>query len=91
MTPEEKSLLERTYKLSEENNAMLRGIRRSTRLANAMRIIYWIVILGVSVGAYYAVEPYIKFLLGSLGSLTDLTSNVGSADVAAQSLRDLMK
>ncbi len=70
MTPEEKSLLERTYKLAEENNSMLRSIRRSTRLSLIFRAIYWLVIIGFSVGAYYFVQPYLTQLLGLYGSLS---------------------
>ena len=34
MTPEEKSLLERTYKMSEENNSILRKMRRAGRVVH---------------------------------------------------------
>ncbi len=91
MTPEEKSLLERTYKLVEENNAILASMRRGARITNIMRIIYWVVILVVSFGAYYAIQPYINVMLGSLGSLSGLVGNVNAANDAATSLRDLLK
>lgn len=91
MTPEEKSLLERTYKLAEENNGILVGIRRSARIANAMRIIYWVVIIGLSIGAYYAIQPYIDFMLKSFNSLSGLTGNIDAANAAVQSLQSLLK
>jgi len=59
MTPEERSLLERTYKLSLENNDLLRKIRRSNTMSSIFRAIYWVVIIGASVGAYYYVQPYV--------------------------------
>jgi hypothetical protein len=58
MTPEEKSLLERTYKLAEDNNKILRSIRRSNRWGTAIRVLYWVIIIGLSVGAFYALQPY---------------------------------
>ncbi|MDB5238996.1 MAG: hypothetical protein JWO00_331 [Candidatus Parcubacteria bacterium] len=70
MTPEEKSLLERTYAIAEENNGMLKSIRRTGRLALLARILYWVVILGVSVGAYYFIQPYINQLVGIYGSVS---------------------
>jgi len=91
MTPEEKSLLERTYKLAEENNSLLHSMRRSARLANIMRIAYWAVIILASVGAYYAIQPYLNFLVGSLQSIGGLTGNVESANAAVQSLKDFLK
>jgi hypothetical protein len=59
MTPEEKSLLERTHKLAEENNEILRGIRRSNRISAVFRVIYWIIIIGIGVGTFYFLQPYL--------------------------------
>ena len=64
MSPEEKSLLERTYKMTEENNQLLKSIRNSGRVGTAMRILYWIVIIGLSYGAYYFIQPYLKTVTG---------------------------
>jgi hypothetical protein len=63
MSPEEKSLLERTYKMSEENNSILRSIRRSNRFSGFMRVLYWIVIIGISYGLYAYLQPYIKTVM----------------------------
>jgi hypothetical protein len=67
MSPEERSLLERTYKMTEENNEILRSIRRSNRWSMALRATYWIVIIGLSIGAFYFVQPYIEFMTNTLG------------------------
>ena len=64
MTPEEKSLLERTYKLAEENHSMLKSIRRSHRLSAALRLLYWVVILLSGFAAYYLIQPYVDMLMG---------------------------
>ncbi len=60
MSPEERELLTHSIKLAEENNKMLRGMRRSARIGSVIRIIYWIIIIGGTIGAYYIVQPYIK-------------------------------
>ncbi len=90
MTPEEKSLLERTYKLSEENNKILISMRRSARVASILRYAYWVVIIVLSFGAYYAIQPYVNVMLGSLSSLTSMSGELNSASSAAQSLKDLL-
>ena len=59
MTPEEKSLLERTHKLAEENNSILRGIRRAGRWSSAARVIYWLIMVGIALGVYYYLQPYL--------------------------------
>ena len=63
MTPEERSLLQRTYVLAEENNAILRGIRRANRWGIAVKVFYWVIILGVTFGAFYFLQPYIESTL----------------------------
>jgi hypothetical protein len=60
MTPEEKSLLERTCKMAEENNGILRKMRRANRWGTAVRVLYWVVIVGAAVGAFYYLQPYIN-------------------------------
>lgn len=95
MTPEERSLLERTYKLAEENNEILRSIRRSTRVSMVFRVLYWVVIIIVSFGAYYFIQPYIDMMLGAYkqvqGSLLGIQGNLEAAQGAADSLRDLLQ
>ena len=60
MNSEERELLERTLKISEENNRILKGMRRASRLGTAFRIFYWLVIIGLGFGTYYFIEPYVK-------------------------------
>ena len=94
MTPEEKSLLERTYALSEENNQLLKSIRRSGRVRTVFHILYWAIILALSFGAYYLVQPYVTTLLGAfdqVGGLPGIKGNLDQAQNAATSLRDLLK
>lgn len=65
MTPEEKELLKRTLALAEENNDMLRSMRRSMRIQRFMSIVYWVFIIGSAVGAYYLIQPYIEAITGN--------------------------
>ena len=76
MTPEEKQLLVRTAELTEENNKILRGIRRSGRIANAFRILYWALIIGSAVGAYYFIQPYIDAITAGYSGMKDNLNTV---------------
>lgn len=60
MNSEERELLERTLKISEENNRILKSMRRAGRLGTAFRIFYWLMIIGLGFGTYYFIEPYMK-------------------------------
>ncbi len=89
MSPEDRSLLERTLKLAEENNIILKSIRRSNRISMAVRALYWIVIIGLSVGALYFIQPYIDFLFGALNGGGKTTDAVNTQSINL--LQDLLK
>ncbi len=92
MTPEERSLLERTYKLTEENNEILRKIRRGNRWSMAIKATYWIVIIGLSIGAFYFVQPYIEFMTSTLGIGTQEPGTVPEGSQGfLKNLQDLMQ
>ncbi|MDE2172705.1 MAG: hypothetical protein KGJ33_02060 [Patescibacteria group bacterium] len=59
MTPEEHSLLMRTHELAQENNAILRKMRRASLWTTIFRVIYWLILAGVGVGTYYVLQPYL--------------------------------
>ena len=86
MTPEERSLLERTHKLAEENNKILHSLRRANRFATVMTIGYWVVIIGVSFGAYYVIQPYIESIFTLYGKIQSDATTTHSTITSLQSL-----
>ena len=91
MTPDERSLLERTAALAAENNKILRSIRRSTHISTAMSIFYWVIIIGLSVGAYYYIQPWITDMIGVLNKANNIQSNVTAAQGATDQLKSLLE
>ena len=85
MNPNDKDLLEKTYEMEKENNGILKGIRNTNRWAIFFKVFYWTIIVGISVGAFYFVQPYVdKFLqtyqnlqsdLGGVKSVINKVSN----------------
>jgi hypothetical protein len=69
MQPEEKEMLKKTLELAQENNSMLHSIRRSMRLGRIMKVIYWVIIIGIAIGAYYYVTPYIDSAVNGYGNV----------------------
>ncbi len=78
MNPEERELIEETLALSRENNKMLRSIQRTARIGQVMQIMYWLLIIGASVGAYYFVQPYLEQLLEAYSGVQDGVMKVNS-------------
>ena len=86
MTPEEKSLLERTYYLAEENNSILRKMRRANRIGVAIKIFYWVVIIAAAVGALYFLQPYIDSTMRMVDEAQKVISGVGDTVNQAQTI-----
>ena len=58
MSPEERELLNKSVQLGEDNYKMLRSIRRSMHISSIVSLLYWVIIIGSAVGAYYFIQPY---------------------------------
>ncbi|MDO8430516.1 MAG: hypothetical protein Q7S72_00800 [Candidatus Taylorbacteria bacterium] len=91
MNPEERSLLERTYKMVEENNAILRTIRRGNRIGMAFKAFYWIIIIGLSIGAFYVIQPYYEFMTKALGFGDKAQTSESTSSNYIQNLQELLK
>lgn len=78
MNPSEKDLLEKTYELSKENNHILKGIRNSNRWATVFKLFYWIIVIGISIGAFYYLQPYIDIANKTYKSIQGDLENVNS-------------
>ncbi len=76
MSPEERELLNRSVELAEENNKILRALRRSARISRFISIVYWVLIIGSTVGAYYFIQPYIDQIYGVYSGAQDDLNNV---------------
>ena len=91
LTNQEK--LEEIYELTVQNHDILRGMRRQQNIANAFRVLYWLVILASLGGVYYYVSPIIQAFssnglkLGeTVKQLSDLRSQLPEAKMIEQFL-----
>jgi len=82
MSPEDRELLQNTFNLSKENNKILRKMRHSQKVSSVMQVVYWLIIIGIAVGAFYFLQPYIngieKFIKNSGFDISQL-KNLGNA------------
>ncbi len=63
MDPEIKHLLEENLRLSQENNLLLAKVQTYLKWAQITKALYWLLIIGISVGAFYYTKPYLGNLL----------------------------
>ncbi len=66
--------IEEIYKLTKENNKILRSMRRSARIHALFKLIFWVAILGLPVWAYF---NYIQPVLGDVINTLETVQNAG--------------
>ncbi len=52
-------LLHENLRLAKENNRILVKLQKFQRFQKNTKILYWIIIVAIGLGAYYYVKPYI--------------------------------
>lgn len=77
MQPEEREMLKKTLELAQENNKMLHSMRRYMFFGRIFRVIYWVVIIGAAIGAYYYIEPYLDNAINAYGNVKGDIRSVG--------------
>jgi hypothetical protein len=78
MDADEKSALHRLLDLTEENNKILRKLYRGTLWHRWVTISYWVIIIGLSLGAFYFIQPYLDTLGVTYGVLKERIEEVQS-------------
>ena len=78
MDPELNKKLEEIYRITEENNKMIRKMKRALNWSHVFRIIYWLFILGAAFGAYYFVQPYVEQIGGVYDETKGSIEGIGS-------------
>lgn len=78
MDPEDKKLLEKVYELAEENNEMLRKVRTVQKRQYLFQIIRWTLIIGISIGAFYFLQPYVDNFQYFLEDTSDTIDKIKS-------------
>ena len=80
MYGDDHKLLERLVELAEDNNRILHQMRRANRWGHFFTFIKWLVIIALSLGSYYYLEPYLKvvmdFYQNVVPGLTESTKNL---------------
>ncbi len=88
MDPDVRVLLKKNLELAEENNRMLRSMRRNGRIMSIIHVLYWIVILGLALWSYQTIQPYLEQALKTYQSLQTTQHNV---ELKVQSIPDFFK
>ncbi len=72
--------LDEILKITKENNEILHSMKRHQRWASIFRAVYWLIIIGVSLGAYYFIQPYLESIMEAYQSITGTASKFPGLD-----------
>ncbi len=73
--------IEKLEGLTKENNKILRKLRNHMRVGAVMRLLYWCVIVGSMVGAYYYLQPFVQPLMDTYDTLIGIPDAVKNIDI----------
>jgi hypothetical protein len=80
MDQETKGLLEDIKRLENENNSLLLKLHNIQKWNLISRIVYWFILLGIAVGAFYFIKPFFGSIMGmyDFGGLNSISSPLDS-------------
>jgi hypothetical protein len=64
MDQETKGLLEEIKRLESENNSLLLKLHNIQKWNLISRVVYWFILLGIAVGAFYFIKPLFSGIMG---------------------------
>lgn len=86
--------LDEILELQKENNKMLKKVLNHQKMANLMKIIYWLVIIGVTYGMFSYFKPYFTNLANIYtqgADMFDTKADASASPSQMDQLNDLIK
>ncbi|KKS16121.1 MAG: hypothetical protein UU71_C0007G0001 [Parcubacteria group bacterium GW2011_GWB1_41_6] len=76
MDEEIKKILLRNLEVSEQSLKILKKMRGAQVAARVFKVIYWLMILGIIVGGYIYLKPYLAKLQAMIQNVQNLQQNL---------------
>lgn len=73
----DRELLEEMYLLSKEDHKIVKSLQSRIRIQNVVNILKWVVYIGVAVGLYSYLQPFLNGIMDTYGALQDSTAAIG--------------
>ncbi len=67
-----KQLLKQNLEVSEESLKILKKLNKSRRMGSLFFVFKWLIIIGLAIGAFYYLEPYINQIKTMYSQVQDL-------------------
>lgn len=86
--------LDEILELQKDNNKMLKSVLNHQKMANLMKLLYWVVIIGITYGMFAYFKPYftnIANIYTQGAGMFDNTENNDTNSNQINQLNDLIK
>lgn len=85
--------IEELRDLVKENNKILLKLKRRSDASAVFTFVKWVVVIGVAVGAFTFVQPYLEHILNTYESISEGVSSINEAkdSVSDLSLGEFIK
>ena len=77
-----KEQLSEVTKLTRQNNKIMRKIQTSMRIGLIFRTLYWMLIIGSMLGAYYYLQPFLENVSGTYEELINIPEKIKTFDLS---------
>ncbi len=67
-------MLQKILDLAEDTNRKTRAMYRGYVWGSAWKVFYWMVIIGIGIGAFYYLQPYLNALKSVTRAFSSVTS-----------------
>jgi len=68
--------IEKLEKITKENNRILHKMQNHIRLGTIMRVLYWLVILGVMLGVYHYFQPFFDQWINTYNEIINIPEKI---------------
>ncbi len=75
--------------LMTENTRMMRLVYRQARFSTVFSIVKWVLIIGISVGSLYFIQPYLENLMSAYSTVNNFGNAVGQNESLLNQLKDV--
>ncbi len=81
-------MLQETLALAKENNKMLHKVRNVQKWAAFWRVLKLLIVVGLTLGSFYYIEPYLNKMLDLYNSISNTQQKLNGG---ANNIQDLIK
>lgn len=74
--------VDRLIEIEEENSEAIKKMQKYQKIQNIFRIIYWLVLIGIALGAFYYFQPFVNSVFSDYESIKNSITSFNSKNPA---------